>query len=61
MSTSAHDTMEGVPMKLRSTVVEYDDAPNECTIYPEDVPEWDRMTTWITATEGSYVELAERR
>lgn len=44
-------------MRLRATIVEYEDAPNECTIYPNGVSEMERMTTWISAEEGSYVDL----
>ena len=42
-------------------IVRYDDAPDECTIYPADTEEWDLLTTWISAAEGSYVELAAMR
>lgn len=43
-------------------VEEYDDAPDECTIFPrvptEDLP---RTTAWLTAQEGSYLSLEEHR
>lgn len=42
---------------LRAEIVEYHDAPNECTIFPRGVSEAERMTTWISAKEGSYVDL----
>ena len=45
-------------MQLRATVVEYEDAPDECTIFPRGVSGVERMTTWISAEEGSYVDLA---
>jgi hypothetical protein len=45
----------------RAEIVEYDDAPDECTIYPADAQEWELMTRWITAREGSYVDLEEMR
>lgn len=61
MAASEPDTGEDLPVQLRATVVEYDDAPDECTIYPQDVSHWDRMTTWITAEEGSYVDLTSLR
>lgn len=57
MRTKEFDRLEGATAKLRATVVEYDDAPDECTMYPEDASEWERMTTWITAREGSFVDL----
>ena len=44
-------------MQLRATIVEYEEAPNECTIYPKGVSGMERMTTWISAKEGSYVDL----
>lgn len=44
-------------MQLRATIVEYDDAPDECTIYPRGVSGMERMTTWISAKEESYVDL----
>ena len=33
----------------------------ECTIYPRELPEAARLTTWITAEEGSFVPLDEMR
>lgn len=35
--------------------------PAECTIFPRDVAEGDRLTTWLSAREGSFVALAEMR
>lgn len=35
--------------------------PAECTIFPRDVPDGARMTTWITAKERSFVHLVEMR
>lgn len=49
--------LRGATMRLRATIVEYEDAPNECTIYPNGVSEVEQMTTWISAKEGSYVDL----
>jgi hypothetical protein len=57
MNASNHDGLEGATMRLGSTVVEYEDAPNECTIFPRGLSGIDRMTTWISAKEGSYVDL----
>jgi len=42
-------------------VVERDDGPDELTISPSDVEGFERMTTWMTAREGSYVSLDEMR
>ena len=38
-----------------------DRSREECTIFPADVSEADVVTTWITATEGSFVSLAQVR
>lgn len=42
-------------------IVVSQDAPAECTIYPTDIPTEKRITTWISAQEGSFVSLADRR
>jgi len=39
----------------------YDDAPDECTIYPEDADADELPTTWVSAESGSYVSLEEMR
>lgn len=59
-ATDSHG-VRGATMRLRATVVEYDDAPNECTIYPDGVSRMERVTTWVSAREGSYVDLESRR
>jgi hypothetical protein len=46
---------------LVAAVVSYDDAPDECTIYPADADDDDLVTRWITAQAGSFVPLAETR
>ncbi|MUV58260.1 hypothetical protein SAMN04487947_2936 [Halogeometricum rufum] len=46
---------------LVGTVVEYDDAPDECTVYPLHADEDERLTTWISAKDDSFVELDEMR
>jgi hypothetical protein len=45
------------PVALESIIERYDDQPNECTLYRSDVPERRRLSTWISAKEGSYVDL----
>lgn len=45
---------------FEATVVSYEDAPDECTIYPTDVSGDRRTTTWITAKEGSFFSLPAR-
>lgn len=39
----------------------YEDRPAECTVFPVDVAPAERLTTWISAREGSFVRLAEMR
>lgn len=45
---------------LSAEVVSYDDAPDECTIYPEDVSDAQRTTAWITARGGSFCSVDTR-
>ncbi|MCO8265868.1 DUF7511 domain-containing protein [Haloferax prahovense] len=42
-------------------VAPYDDAPDECTIFPAGLSEDELLTTWLSAQEGGYVSLAEMR
>jgi hypothetical protein len=42
-------------------VVSYDDAPDECTVFPVGVDETEIVTTWISAAEGSFVSLVTMR
>ena len=46
-------------MEYTAIVAPYDDAPDECTIFPEGLTEDEVLTTWISAQEGSYVSLDE--
>ena len=39
----------------------YDDAPDECTVYPLYADEDERLTTWVSAKEESFVELETMR
>jgi hypothetical protein len=52
---------ETAPLELDSVVEHYDDQPDECTIFRSDIPESRRLSTWITATEGGYVDLSDCR
>lgn len=49
------------PGELTAVVVEYDGEPDECTLYPAEASDDALVTEWITAEEGSYVELDEMR
>lgn len=50
----------GIPGYM-SILEEYDDQPDQCTIFPTDRSDVDRTTTWITAEEGSYVAIRDSR
>lgn len=39
-----------------ATVIDPQYGPEECTIYPRDVAADERLTVWITAKEGSFVD-----
>lgn len=60
---NASGKQETVPAAwtFRAVVEEYDDRADQCTIYPRETAGIDRMSTWITAREGSYVRLDEMR
>ncbi|SEP21566.1 hypothetical protein SAMN04487948_12223 [Halogranum amylolyticum] len=57
----APDSFPHPAAEYRAEITEYDDSPDECTVYPADAEEWELMTRWITAREGSYVDLEEMR
>ena len=44
-----------------AVIVSYDDAPDECTVFPVGVGETELVTTWVSAAEGSFVSLATMR
>lgn len=44
-----------------AVIVAYPDETDECTIFPSDADEIDLLTMWISAEEGSFVDLAEMR
>lgn len=46
---------------LIARTVESADGDVECTIYPVAVPPERQVTTWITASEGSFVSLEDHR
>ena len=46
---------------LRAEVVSYDDAPDECTIFPDEVNEEQRTTVWITARGESFCSVHSRQ
>lgn len=44
-----------------SKVVEYDDSPDECTIFATDESRGRQTTAWLSAKEGSYVPARAMR
>jgi hypothetical protein len=50
------------PIAIRSIIEEYDDRPDECTLYANSVSDRDEwVTSWITAKRGSFVDREEMR
>jgi len=43
--------------ELVSVIVEYDDRPDQCTIYNPDTTGVERMSSWITAERACLVDL----
>ena len=46
---------------VEARIVRYDDQPDELTLYPRDISRGRQATTWISAREGSFVDLQEHR
>lgn len=44
---------------LRARTEKRDDGTSTCTIYPANASEEERKSRWLTALNGSYVELCE--
>jgi len=45
-------------VELSLTVVRYADGPDRCTIYPPAATGDVRMSTWLSADYGAFVDLA---
>lgn len=60
-SPPLHDDAEDSTTRYDAEVARYSDAPDECTISPAAVDGDALLTTWLSAQEGSYVDLAEMR
>lgn len=41
--------------------VESQDGSEECTLFPGDVPAHELVTTWMTAADDAFVDLADYR
>lgn len=46
---------------LVSVVVEYDDKPDQWTVYDPETTGFDRMSSWITAERDAVVNLSHVR
>jgi hypothetical protein len=57
----AADVTDTDEVGYAATVVSHDDAPNECTVFPIDASDEERVTTWVSASGDSFVPLAEWR
>lgn len=42
-------------------VVQYEDAPDECLIFPNSCTSPDEATVWVVAQEGSFISLDDVR
>jgi len=47
--------------ELVSVVVEYDERPDQCTIYHPDSSGIERMSSWISADTASFIDLYSAR
>ncbi|WP_246998688.1 DUF7511 domain-containing protein [Halosolutus gelatinilyticus] len=52
---------EEQPIDLEHVTIENPDAPDECAIFPRGADDDELMTTWITAHDDSFVDLASMR
>ncbi|WIV66814.1 DUF7511 domain-containing protein [Natrialbaceae archaeon AArc-T1-2] len=46
---------------LVHVTIDPDDGPSECAIFPRDDRDDQRRAAWITAQDGSFVELESMR
>jgi hypothetical protein len=57
MADDIRTAADTAPVALESIIERYEDQPDECTIFQSDVSDRRRLSTWISAKEGSYVDL----
>ncbi|WP_324663759.1 DUF7511 domain-containing protein [Haloarcula sediminis] len=55
---AAADATDRPDVELSLTVVRYADEPDRCTIYPPEATGDARMSTWLSADYGAFVDLA---
>ena len=54
-------TPEDLPLMLAAEIIVSQNRPAECTVFPPDATDFERLTTWITAKEGSFISLEDMR
>jgi len=54
----AQEAADRPDVALSLTVVRYADGPDRCTIYPPETNGDARMSTWLSADYGAFVDLA---
>jgi len=57
MADDLYAATDTSPVEVESVIERYDEEPDECTIFRADIPDRQRLSTWISAKEGSYVDL----
>lgn len=60
-TTPDRSDLDQSEFELDHITVENDDAPDECAVFPREATEEELMTAWITAQEGSFVDLESMR
>lgn len=58
-SDTASERPRGYQPVLVGRVAHYTDSPDELTLFPRDADEVALLTTWISASGDSWVELDE--
>ena len=59
--SSRFRAIDGRDYELHSVVVQYDDRPDRCTVYPRRDRCLDRMAAWLSADLEAFVGLEEMR
>lgn len=60
--TRGEESVSAVLPVIDAEVVRHDDEPDECTLYPATVASRDeRMSAWMTARGGGFVDLHDVR
>jgi len=54
--TTRPDSTEPM-LELDHVVIENDDAPDECAIFPLEASETELLTAWISAQDSAFVTL----